>query len=1106
MARGKRPLCNWSMAFGFSWELLLASGLRASAGVPYDLQSVSPAQVLPARMQIEKTIKSGEVHPFRVPAGSRQFLRFLIKQQGVEISLKLAMPSGKVLVERAGSIGPFEPQRLLVVTEQEGLYTLELRAMPHQPGGRYELTLAEQREARPGDPSLIEADTFDGKGNEFFAKNTQDSLGQAIDRYQKALPLWQAAGDREWEARTLLQMGRAFTLRNDAEPALRHLEQALSVSSSLRDRLSEAAIEMTLSDLYLGMSNANKGLERGLRSLELSESAGAVWLQASAASNIGIAYLMLGDPQQQVKYGERAVALDRAIGNDRDLATALNNLAASYESRGDYNKALPAYREALSFERAFRDRRGEASTLTNIGELYWRFERYREALANHTKALAIRREIGDRRGLSFSMNHIGMTMYSLGRPEKALQYFNEALRLKREVKEQAGEASTLGNIAVVYFKALHDFDRALVCLNEALSLWTAVQNLEGQSAALGQLGRLHLLRGDTTQAENHFKRALAISRTIKYRPDEARVLHQLATIARDRGDIDDARTGIEGALAIAETSRSGLVGEGLRASFFATTQGLYEFYIDLLMRLHHAQPGAGYDRKALEAAERARARGLLDALIESRADIRTSLDPVLVDREKALGQRIDTLAHRQTQLLARQHTDGQAAATEKDLSALLLEYEEVKTQIRAASPKYASLTQPQPLSATDIQAQVVDDNTVLLEYALGDEQSYLWGVTPTSVTSVTLPKRNDIEALARRAHDALAARNRKVSAEALAARQARVDAADRRLTRTERALSHLLIDPVASIIRGKRLVIVANGALQFIPFGVLPVPGRTAPLVAEHEIVSLPSASTLAILRQDQADRTTPAHMLAVLADPVFDPMDPRVKALSARTRPTSTRSGDAGSEPDWVRAARDAGIDGTTLPRLAHAREEADSILALVPAAQRLGALDFQASRGTATDERLAQYRIVHFAAHGFVNSVHPELSGVALSMVDERGRPVDGYLRLHLIYSLSLPADLVVLSACQTAFGRDVKGEGLVSLTRGFMYAGASRVVASLWSVDDQATAELMKEFYRAMLGSQHLSPAAALRHAQVTIRRQERWRAPYYWAGFVLQGEYR
>jgi CHAT domain-containing protein len=206
------------------------------------------------------------------------------------------------------------------------------------------------------------------------------------------------------------------------------------------------------------------------------------------------------------------------------------------------------------------------------------------------------------------------------------------------------------------------------------------------------------------------------------------------------------------------------------------------------------------------------------------------------------------------------------------------------------------------------------------------------------------------------------------------------------------------------------------------------------------------------------------------------------------------------------VSALRDVGLNADgTLRRLLFSRTEAADISRLVPPKESLKALDFKASRATAMSGELSKYQYVHFATHGVLSLAHPELSGIALSMVDEKGQKQDGYLRLYEIYNLDLPAELVVLSACETGVGKQIRGEGLIALTRGFMYAGAKRVVASLWKVDDSATAALMAQFYKEMFVSGR-TPAAALKEAQKTISQQPRWRSPYYWAGFVLQGEWR
>jgi CHAT domain-containing protein len=321
----------------------------------------------------------------------------------------------------------------------------------------------------------------------------------------------------------------------------------------------------------------------------------------------------------------------------------------------------------------------------------------------------------------------------------------------------------------------------------------------------------------------------------------------------------------------------------------------------------------------------------------------------------------------------------------------------------------------------------------------------------------------------------------------------------------------MLILPARDSLDAKRIAVVADGALQFVPFAVLPLDGR--PLIQRGEVVHLPSASTLALLRQELSSRPRAPKSVAIFADPVLTADDPRVSTRVAGqtvgTEPAKAVPGvvptglPAQSISDVARSSRDSGIN--RFDRLIFTRREAEAIRALAGGTDALVALDFDANRARALQSDLQQYRIVHFATHGLLNSVHADLSGLVLSLVDREGRPQDGFLRSQDIYNLRLGAELVVLSACQTALGEEIRGEGLISLVRGFMYAGAPRVIASLWNVRDDATAALMRRFYAGVIRD-GLSPAAALRADQVWMSQQPQWHAPYYWAGFVLQGEWR
>jgi CHAT domain-containing protein len=644
--------------------------------------------------------------------------------------------------------------------------------------------------------------------------------------------------------------------------------------------------------------------------------------------------------------------------------------------------------------------------------------------------------------------------------------------------------------------ALGDYPKALEATQKAVTEFRKVGNHLAEANSLRNLGKVYNSLKQYEKALSTYEQELAMRRLLGDRTGEAATLYQVAITQRDQGNLNEARTQIEAAIKIVEDIRTQVTSQELRTSYFASVQQYYQFYIDVLMQLHKKDPTKGYDALALHASERARARSLLELLTEANADIRQGVDPELLEQERTLLSKLDAIEKRRSELSNEQDTEVQLQALEKETATLLEEYRQLQTQIRATSPRYAALTQPQPLTLAEIQQQVVDDDTILLEYSLGEERSYLWAVTNTSIASYELPKRADIEAAAQTFRDALTVPNQRL-------RKTLV-------TQATATLSQLLLAPVASELGNKRLLIVSDGFLQYVPFAALTKPqppgnsDTAQPLVVAHEIINLPSASTLAVLRQEQNDRKPAPKKLAVLADPVFSSNDERLNK-PVETNNQASLQPESSNNLDSLALTRSAREANVILERLPFTRQEGDRILALVPETQRMQAFDFAANRAVATSPELSQYQIVHFATHGILNGVNPELSGVALSLVDENGSSQNGFLRLHDIFNLNLPAELVVLSACETGLGQEVRGEGLVGLTRGFMYAGAPRVMVSLWAVDDQGTSELMTRFYKKMLQDRQ-KPAAALRAAQIEMWQEQQWQAPYYWAAFVLQGEWR
>jgi CHAT domain-containing protein len=844
-----------------------------------------------------------------------------------------------------------------------------------------------------------------------------------------------------------------------------------------------------------------KALEKIESALLLFREVGDRSGEANALQVLGFLNSLLGGKQKALEYYGQELQLRRELKDGRGEAQSLGNLGVIYNVMGEAQQALEHYRQALPLLRAYNNRRIEAVTLNNIAALYKELGDLRQASRYLDQALLKFETERDRRGQAMALNNLGQIHSTLGARAKALEFYEWALSISREIKDAQIEAGALHNIGLIY-DAMGETAKALDQFNHALPMLRAAGDRYLEAVTLAALGRIHHALGDRDKALEYLEQALPLSQATRHRQAEAFTRYHLARVKLDGGDLPAAREHAAEMLKIVDSLHEKIGGGPLRASFLSTAQQYYEFTIDLFMRSHAERPNEGYDAAALETNERAIARSLLESLGEANADIRSGVDVSLLEQERALGRRLTARAEAQARLRV---SPAQAAALNQEIESLITEYREVQAKIRAVSPRYAALTQPVPLKLQEIQRQVLGEDTLLLEYALGAERSYLWAVTTSSIQGYELPKREIIEAAVRRVYD-------RFSEGSMSPGRSGVDPSI--------TLSKMLLGPVADRLRGKRLLIVATGALQYVPFGALPAPmagrrrdrgmegrrdgGRAAPttynrqpLISGHEIVNLPSASTLAVLRRELGGRPSAAKQLAVLADPVFDPSDSLV----------NLGAGGEGRRPQADRATSEPGaeIPQTGYERLRSTRREAEEIIALAKSDAGMKALDFNANRERATSKELADYQIVHFATHGLLDTARPELSGLVFSLVDEKGAPQNGFLRAHEVYNLKLGADLVVLSGCRTAIGKEVKGEGLLSLTRGFMYAGAPRVMASLWRTPDKATAELMKRFYRGLL-VESLSPAAALRAAQIAVRREKRWAAPYYWAAFVLQGEWK
>lgn len=1005
-------------------------------------------------------------------------------------------------------------------------------------------------------------------------------LANAKANYEKAVAIWNTNNYARGEAYAKLSLGLLHRSLASGQEAIPYYEQAKLLFSQIGDRRGEADALYGHAFTLMLIGQTPEAIEVLQQTLNLRRGESDRMGEASTLNMMADALRSLGEFDESLDlYGQADKALFGLEHHSLE-ATLINGKALIFDDQGHWQNAKAEYARALALYESLPLLgqpvmsacssnpstqnvgfcRSAALVIINLGEAYNSLDQPEVALQEFNRSLTISDALGQPVLQGSARFHIGYAHSLLGDTTKALDFYKEALEFQQKAGDEKGKSLTYTYMGMLY-TSRNEPRLALEFYKKALPIQQASGDKRSLAITFDKLATGYRLAGEPVEASSNYGKALALWRAIKDPDGEALTLYNLANMERLAGNLPQANQHAEATLKLVESLRTRLTSQTMRASYLASREDYYQINIDLKMQLGLTTKSAEFVDAAFESSEKAKARVLLDMLSEAgvaRVEFNQASDAKLarlLDQRLVLLRKLGAKAQARTRLLSYTPTAKQSANIKKQVTSIDNEidelaesYDEVETQLRSQSPRLANLTKPQPSTVAEIQKQL-DADTLMLEFSLVDKRSYVWVVSPDSIHGFELPPRDQIEAVARRVIEALTARNRDEKNESLPQKRARFDKAEADYVEASAALSKMVLQPIASLLGQKRLVIVADGALQLIPFASLPAPlsagdaenakpdahtfsakttaRERALLIDRHEIVSLPSASVLALQRRELANRKAAPYDVAVIADPVFDNMDDRVaKAKSngerqrkdaAKTRPDTQGSpkqnaptspailGSTKDDSPLASALRDVGLDPSRpLPRLTHSRQEARGIARAVSSNRSLSALDFKASRETATSPELSKYRVIHFATHGVLDLEHPELSGIALSMVDEKGQPRDGYLRLHEIYNLNLPAELVVLSACQTGVGKQIKGEGLIALTRGFMYAGAKSIVASLWKVDDAATSALMTEFYRQMFTNK-LKPAAALREAQFKISQEKRWQSPYYWSGFFLQGDW-
>lgn len=1020
--------------------------LLASANVERLAASGAPSLSLNTPVKCE--FRNGARHRFSVKAKTGEALEIVADKNGVDIGLTaFASDDTQISLSNAPS-GFTGRETLFFIAEQTGEYNIEVSS--RRPGnftGEYVIALLNQNPANEYDAERAAAMKSLGAAREVLrgSENRVEKANEAMAKLQTALAAFEKLNDWQQQAHTLFQI--AYITGNEYG----------------RDR--EAA------EIY------EKALQIWRR---IDDEAGKAICLTHAASELRGS----GEMEKSLIYYEEALSLHRKYNHPRDEAVTWSFLGRLYNNTQNFQKGFEACRASLRLTQN-SDPLTDYFTYSVFADLYSitgdRTAGYENVKIALERILLAKDYLNPIR-LANVRAGIGDFLYSEKKYLEAISYYQDALAVSEAVERPIFSAGFMAQLGSIHYD-LGQFEKALEYGEKSLTLYRQF-DLRRRFDALNIVGRSYAALGQREKARRTFLEAVALLRQNKDRYAEADTLYNLARLEKDDGNLEAARQSIQSAINISEVIRADLLGKNSRSSYLSILKSYYELEIELLATLHEKYPHAGFSEQAWRRHEKIRARSLLENFLENGLNLNAIAPPEFFAKERELLEVIAAAEQKRAEAAKTRNLSAQKEAG-SELQKSLENYQLMQEDVRRKNPQFSAVNQSKDFSFAEAQS-LLDRETAFVEFALGKQKNYVWLIRQGSVKLVELAAGDGINQAARAFYSALTARGAK----------------NENLTiEKSKLLSRQILQPLAAELADvKRLIVIADGSLQLVPFAPLTLAPAAdfQPLNATMEIVHAPSFASLIYLRENKASRrNAPDKLLTIFADPIFQTDDERL-AKSKTVKPLPNSTADSAKLSQTL---RDFGVERLT--RLPFTNIEAQEIAKFAPQ-QTVLALGANASRRRFLSGDYDSYKILHFATHGFLNQRNPDLSGLVLSLYDEKRQSQNGFLRVIDLYSLRLNAELVVLSACQTGLGKEVDGEGIVGLTRGFMFAGASSVVSSLWKVEDAATAELMKRFYRAMF-VENQTPAAALRTAQNELRRLPRWRNPNDWAGFTLTGEW-
>jgi CHAT domain-containing protein/tetratricopeptide (TPR) repeat protein len=932
--------------------------------------------------------------------------------------------------------------------------------------GQFDLALENFQKAvdiaRASGSKLEEGQHLNMIGNHYWSRS---KFSKASEYFTKAVE-----AIKETEVKTqwisyLYNSGLMYCYLSQPLKGREYYRQALEVAREIGHKEEEAKLLRSIGFTHVQMSEYTQALDFYRETLDIAQEIADRRRQAECLTDIADIDWKKGNYSQSIEKYEESLRISRDVGDDSREFWTLVGMGNVFLRTGDFSKSLQTYLQALEINKLLKLRHQEGILLINIANIYLNTGDHSKALDYYQQALDIHKETGSMSSEGVTLNNIARVYSEQKDYSRAAEVYRQAIQIARETGDKRAEANRLNNLANTYTH-LGDFATARTLYDEALTLTDHLGTKEIEANVYRDRAYMFDRVQEYSRAQESFLKAISISKEIGYSQKIWLAHAGLASVYNKQNKDQEALEQYTKALENIESMRSQIRLEEHKSGFLSDKIEVYVSLVSLLFDLHQGQPPRGFAEEAYYVAEKAKARAFLDSLREGKTNLSNKLSADLKEEENELLRRISGI---QTELVKPRISDAKRQELYKELEEAEDDHLNLVQRIRNASPIYAQIVYPEPHRLEDIKKRLLDAETAILEYLVGEEEAFLFFVTKDDFSVHRLSASKD---LGERANDYLSLL------------KTRTDRDFQAFSAGERLFQELIGPVKEKLVSIKKLIIIPDGNLSFLPFEALVGPGRDDHpeyLISDYRISYAPSATALANLL-DRKNLIGLQKDLLAFADPDYDFAEISRKEIDA----------------DYI--LREVYLEqGFEFSPLRYSAEEVRQISKLIKKKARDVYTEKDAKEEKIKSLTLKDYKIMHFATHGFFDEKVPLRSSLLLTL--DQDPTEDGFFQAREIYRTDLSAKLVVLSACQTGRGKLERGEGVMGLSRAFLYAGAESVVASLWSINDKATSVFMKHFYEGL--SQGMSKEQSLQKAKLDMI-GSRYKHPFYWAPFVLNGD--